>query len=152
MSPSSSTTRIGVRGGAAGGAAMEPGGWNGTVPPAREGLDGLRRKLDGGGAVVAGVLSGTSADAIDGALVRRAAEAPELLTFEALPFEPALGRRVRRVLDGEPTLLRETALLSRDLGRAFGRAAREVAGRAGLEPDLVGSHGQTVWHHDGVDP
>jgi anhydro-N-acetylmuramic acid kinase len=58
---------------------------------------------------------------------------------------------VREVLDGAPVALGEIARLHRDLGRAFGRAARAVADRAGLRLDLVASHGQTVWHHDGVD-
>ncbi|MEO2162354.1 MAG: anhydro-N-acetylmuramic acid kinase, partial [bacterium] len=55
-------------------------------------------------------------------------------------------------LDGEPQDLRQTALLHRDLGRAFGRAVREVCDAAGLRLDLLGSHGQTVYHHDGAEP
>lgn len=109
------------------------------------------------GALVAGVLSGTSADGIDVALCRFRAqgtrlEPPELLEFETQEFPAALGRRVRSVLDAEACDLRGAALLSRDLGRAFGRAARELAQRTGLELDLVGSHGQTVYHHDGQEP
>lgn len=109
------------------------------------------------GAHVAGVLSGTSADGIDVALCRlqragAALEPPQLLRFETLDFPPELGRRVRAALDGEPCDLRAAALLGRDLGRAFGRAAREVADRARIELDLVGSHGQTVYHHDGNEP
>lgn len=118
-------------------------------------IDELRAKLHDGSAVVGGVLSGTSADGIDVALVRfeRAAElgTPRVLAFDTLPFEAELALRVRAVLDGAPTGLRECALLSRDLGRAFGRALRDVARRSALEPDLVGSHGQTVWHHDGCE-
>ncbi len=109
------------------------------------------------GALVAGVLSGTSADGIDVALCRfrlreGALAPPELLLFETLDFPPDLARRVRGVLDGEPCDLRGSALLSRDLGRAFGRAARELALARGLALDLVGSHGQTVYHHDGCEP
>ena len=117
-------------------------------------LDELRRKLALGDAIVAGVLSGTSADGIDVALVRFAPDhgdlgRPELRAFATRPFRADLGDRVRRVLDGRPCGLRETALLSRDLGRAFGRAARELAEERGLALDLAASHGQTVWHHDG---
>ena len=144
--------------------------------------DELRTRLCADGAVVAGVLSGTSADGIDVAITRMRArgitdgersssptptvpnligrqtrvhatsadvEAPELLAFETVPFEDDLRARVRAVLDGAPCGLREAALLSRDLGRAFGRAARELAQHSGVGLDLVGSHGQTVWHHDG---
>lgn len=108
-----------------------------------------------GEAVVAGVLSGTSADGIDVGLTRmRADEAGRLelrlLAFDTLPFEATLQRRLRAVLDGAPTGLRETAWLSRDLGRAFGAAARAFASARGVDLHLVASHGQTVWHHDGL--
>ena len=48
--------------------------------------------------------------------------------------------------------LRQTALLHRDLGRAFGRAARQLARGHRTVLALVGSHGQTVYHHDGQEP
>jgi anhydro-N-acetylmuramic acid kinase len=116
-------------------------------------LPELRVRLCAGEAVVAGVLSGTSADGIDAALVRPAPGArPELLAFRTAPFPAPLGARVRAALDGAPLDARGVALLDRDLGRAFGAAARALADERGLALDLVGSHGQTVWHHDGVEP
>lgn len=131
------------------------------VPP----LEALTRRLRSGDAVVAGVLSGTSGDGIDVALCRFPGAGssvhlagdvgadvgtPVQLAFESRPFEPQLAQRVREALDrGLPDLAR-TALLSRDLGRAFGAAAREVAREHDLELELVGSHGQTVFHHDGT--
>ncbi|HUR27603.1 MAG TPA: anhydro-N-acetylmuramic acid kinase [Planctomycetota bacterium] len=108
-------------------------------------------------ALVAGVLSGTSGDGIDVALTSfpeataQSVGAPKLRAFATLPFPESVRERVRRVLDGEPQGLRESALLSRDLGRAFGAAASAVAKEHGLALDLVASHGQTVWHHDGVE-
>jgi anhydro-N-acetylmuramic acid kinase len=104
-------------------------------------------------ACVAGVLSGTSADGIDVALLRFGASgAPVPLAFATLPFAPELARELRAVLDGAPRGPRELALLTRDLGRAFGNATRAVAEREHLALDLVGSHGQTVYHHDGREP
>ncbi len=121
----------------------------------------LAQRFLGEGALVAGVLSGTSADGIDVGIARiRAREtsaglallAPELLSFACEPYPEALAQRVRAILEGAPCGLREVALLDRDLGRAFGAAARAVAQRMGLALDLVASHGQTLWHHDGVEP
>lgn len=121
------------------------------------GLARLAERVASGEAVVGGVLSGTSADGIDVGLarfVRRggALALSESLAFSTEPFPAELGARVREVLDGVPADLRTTALLHRDLGRAFGAAVAAVARRAGLAPELVGSHGQTVYHHDGREP
>lgn len=113
----------------------------------------LRARLRAGEACVAGVLSGTSADGIDVALTRpRPGARPELLAFATTPFPPELARRVRAALDGALCGLREAALLHRDLGRAFGRAVRALAAASDARPELVGSHGQTVYHHDGDEP
>lgn len=122
-------------------------------------MDELARRFLTEGAHVAGVLSGTSADGIDVGIVRQRARdsdgrvelgAPELLAYATEPYPDDVARRVRAVLEGAPCGLRDVALLDRDLGRAFGRAARAVADRHGVTLDLVASHGQTLWHHDGV--
>ena len=106
--------------------------------------------------LIAGVLSGTSGDGIDVAIARFSGETEltldECVAFETLPFETQLASRVRAVLDGEDLGLRGAALLSRDLGRAFGSAARALAFANGVQLDLVASHGQTVFHHDGEEP
>jgi anhydro-N-acetylmuramic acid kinase len=135
-------------------------------------LPRLAARVQSGEALVAGVLSGTSGDGIDvvlarfdGALARfdgvlargdgsgaaAGLRAPRPVWFDTLPFEPELARRVRSALDGAPLSLREGTLLSRDLGRAFGRAVAHAAREARETAELVGSHGQTVWHHDGLE-
>jgi anhydro-N-acetylmuramic acid kinase len=115
-------------------------------------LGRLWRRLERGGALVAGVQSGTSADGIDVALLRFGLDGPPApLAFATRAFPPDLGAELRRLLDGEPAPLARLARLSRDLGRAFGGAARSLAAEGGVALDLVGSHGQTVYHHDGVE-
>jgi anhydro-N-acetylmuramic acid kinase len=110
----------------------------------------LWARLARGEAVVAGVLSGTSADGIDVALLRFGRSgARATLAFESRPFPDPLRARLRAALDGERLDARAIAFLSRDLGRAFGSAARAVAANHRVALDLVGSHGQTVYHHDG---
>lgn len=116
----------------------------------------LRRRLEEGPVTAAGVLSGTSADGIDVAIVELVPDAaPRQLAFRTSPFPPDVGQRVRKLLErgrGAPTSARHLALLHRDLGRAFGEAVRELAWDSGHWPALVGSHGQTIYHHDDVEP
>ena len=116
-----------------------------------------RQKLVAGEALVAGVLSGTSGDGIDVVLARPRVEGERVVgieaeAFETLPFPESLALRVRLALDGGLEGVRDLALLHRDLGTAFGQAARSVAGGAGRSIDLCASHGLTVYHHDGAEP
>jgi anhydro-N-acetylmuramic acid kinase len=120
-------------------------------------MEQIRRKLELGEARIGGVLSGTSADGIDVSVGRFGLEGGNLRLLEAeihctRPWPEGLAARVRACLDGEPQTLSQVALLHRDLGRAFGIAVREVCVDAGRSLDLLGSHGQTVYHHDGVEP
>lgn len=111
--------------------------------------------------MVGGVLSGTSGDGIDVALAKvdvdldnegleRVVSCTQK-AFETRPFPPGVVSRVREALDGAPLGAREIACLSRDLGFAFGSVALDCARSANLELDLVGSHGLTIYHHDGSE-
>ncbi|NOT31046.1 MAG: hypothetical protein HOP15_11410, partial [Planctomycetes bacterium] len=96
-------------------------------------LSRVWQRLAHGEAVVAGVLSGTSADGIDVALLRFGLEgSPAPLAFETLPFAEPLASELRAALDGQALGAREVALLARDLGRAFGHAALTLTERARL--------------------
>jgi len=99
---------------------------------------------------VVGLMSGTSCDGIDAALVRvrgsGAALEASLDAFVCRPYEPRL--RARALAAGA-ACAPELARLSFDLGEAFADAALAVIEATGLAPTdahLVGSHGQTVFH------
>jgi len=105
---------------------------------------------------VVGLMSGTSADAVDAALVEwpagEAARPFRLLAYREDPLAPALRDRIHRLAAGRvpgSEALRELASLDVELGERFAASARAVVEQAGLgfaEIDAVASHGQTVGH------
>jgi anhydro-N-acetylmuramic acid kinase len=100
-----------------------------------------------------GLMSGTSLDGVDAALVRFSGERPdaELIAFRTLAYDDALRDRVLGLL--ERGSMREAALLHVELARRGAEAARVVLDAAGRSPRdlaLVAVHGQTVWHEPGV--
>lgn len=106
---------------------------------------------------VIGLMSGTSADGVDAALVEWGADvdAPsvQLLAYDEAPFDPGFQQRIHRLAARETPaseVLREFAALDVELGEEFARAAARVTERAGLsfeDVDAIASHGQTVAHH-----
>jgi len=98
-----------------------------------------------------GLMSGTSFDGIDAALVsiapRGAGYALELLRFETYPFEGHVREALLSALPPSDGNVGLVAALHRALGEAFARSARAIAGDDRI--GYVASHGQTVWH-DGV--
>lgn len=97
--------------------------------------------------IVAGVLSGTSLDGIDVALVDVGPRTCRVRRFETRPFAPGLRARILAAYPPARLDALELCALHADLGDAFGEAVRAVA--AGDRLDLIGSHGVTL-AHDGA--
>jgi len=99
---------------------------------------------------VAGVMSGTSADGIDVAIVRivPAKLKPKLtlLAHQAFPFPAALRRAVLAAMDAKSTSTAELARLNWRLGLAYSEAVKETSRKHKMKLDLVGCHGQTLYH------
>jgi anhydro-N-acetylmuramic acid kinase len=98
-----------------------------------------------------GLMSGTSADAVDAALVRigRDPGDVELVAFRGEPIEEALRERIHALAYG-PVELRALVQLDVALGERFAAAALGVAREAGVdlrEIRGIASHGQTVGHY-----
>lgn len=108
--------------------------------------------------LLAGIMSGTSADGIDVALCRitrsqrHAASAPkiELVRHRAFPFAAPLRRAVLQAQDAQRTSAAELARLNWRLGEAYGEAVQSAA--QGYVLDLVGCHGQTIYHQGVAAP
>jgi anhydro-N-acetylmuramic acid kinase len=100
--------------------------------------------------LVIGLMSGTSCDGVDAALVRINGHGDdvgvELVSFLCAPFDDELRERALRAPDANASELNRLNVL---LGIAFANAALELAEASGLnisDVHLIGSHGQTVSH------
>lgn len=102
--------------------------------------------------IYVGLMSGTSLDGIDVAVVRFEGEearpvVAETLAFETRPHDAAFRVRLRAAIRGGGS--EELCALDFELGRRFGDAAADTLDATGVDPAevrAVGSHGQTIWH------
>ena len=99
---------------------------------------------------VAGMMSGTSADGIDVALVRIAPLKQRtkltLLAHESFSFPAPLRRAVLQAMNATSTSTAELARLHWRLGLAYAEAVKATLERHSVKLDLVGCHGQTLYH------
>ena len=100
-----------------------------------------------------GLMSGTSMDGVDAALVRLSgpAEKPRvhLLAFATTPYPYEVRRWLSRLGAGEQATTGAISQLTFVLGELFAEAALTVCRRARVSPrrlTVIGSHGQTVYH------
>jgi anhydro-N-acetylmuramic acid kinase len=102
---------------------------------------------------VIGLISGTSMDAIDAALVELAHAGTTLharvRAFAMFPYDPALRARVVELLPPHAGSTAAVCAVNVLIGEAFAAAALRLAEQANLpieQVDLIASHGQTVYH------
>lgn len=102
--------------------------------------------------LIVGLMSGTSLDGIDAALVRFEGDIPETLHWEVVrtrtyAFDPARREAIHgAVLEGSAEAL---CALHADLGEWLADAVLQLCEDAGIAPrsvEAVASHGQTIWH------
>ena len=101
--------------------------------------------------IVAGVMSGTSADGINVALVEIAARGQEcprhtLLAHAEYGFSAAVRRAILALMNAELARVADLARLNFLLGELYAEAVAKTARKHRLKLDLVGCHGQTLYH------
>jgi anhydro-N-acetylmuramic acid kinase len=103
--------------------------------------------------VVAGVMSGTSADGVDVALCRiapgsREGDSPRVRLIGLLEtrYPKAVREVVLRVMEGEAQTATELSRLNWRLGDIYADCVEKAAEIFGVRVGLVGCHGQTVHH------
>lgn len=100
--------------------------------------------------IVAGIMSGTSADGIDVAVVRIAPGKRRpgltLLAHEGFPYPAGLRRAVLAAMNAASTSTAELARLNWRLGMAYAEAVGATLKKHKVKIDLIGCHGQTLYH------
>lgn len=96
-----------------------------------------------------GLISGTSLDGVDCALVQFSGNKPSLLASHFSPSSAALRQRTLAMCAGTNIDLRLYGEVDIELGRFFAAGVDKLLDKAGVDATVVkaiGSHGQTVWH------
>jgi anhydro-N-acetylmuramic acid kinase len=100
--------------------------------------------------IVVGLMSGTSVDGIDAAVVEVShadgALSVRLVAYREASIDESLRTRIHTLFDPERSRIDEVCEINVLLGEAFAEAAAGAIREAGVEADLIASHGQTVWH------
>src|SRR5229473_6953009 len=103
--------------------------------------------------LVLGLMSGTSADAIDVALASISGAPPgvsaKLLNHTSINFPPQLRKEILRVAEQQPISAGDLSQLNFRLGEIFAEAALAACRRFRISAKkiaLIGSHGQTIFH------
>ncbi|HEV2065565.1 MAG TPA: anhydro-N-acetylmuramic acid kinase [Thermomicrobiales bacterium] len=115
--------------------------------------------VTGSEALCIGLISGTSVDGIDVAVVRidrpGKGARPELVAFETVPYPLAVRAELLSLYDDQANAVPRLCALNVVVGECFAEATLGVCARAGIDLDevaVIGSHGQTVWHQPELDP
>ena len=111
--------------------------------------------MDDASALYLGLISGTSADSIDAALVSFSRGVPQLLAAHSHPWPAALRERMLALAQDEASLdLDGFGRLDVEIGHHFADAALHLLEHNGTSAQAVraiGSHGQTVRHRPSGD-
>lgn len=102
---------------------------------------------------VVGMMSGTSVDGVDAALVEISGTDSEpkvkLLAFENKPYPPQVREKIFSLFTPANATVDKVGYMNFLLGEIYAKSALSVIEKASMKPekiDVIGSHGQTIWH------
>ncbi|MFI4955348.1 MAG: anhydro-N-acetylmuramic acid kinase [Gammaproteobacteria bacterium] len=97
-----------------------------------------------------GLMSGTSVDGIDAALVDFGSEHPKLIASHFSPYSPSLRQTILNLCQPGIDEINRLGDVDVVLGKEFGRTVNNLLKKSGVNPSdihAIGSHGQTIRHH-----
>jgi anhydro-N-acetylmuramic acid kinase len=107
----------------------------------------------GGERLVAGAMSGTSADGVDVAIVRVAGRGrdmtAQLVAHRHRRYDPDMQRLIFSLRGRDPVRMADVGRCCRDVSRAYAAAVNDALSSAGVraaELAAVAAHGQTLYH------
>ena len=108
--------------------------------------------------LVIGLMSGTSVDGIDAAIVEVTGYGLEtevdLIAFETFPFPSGVPQRILALCQPDTGRVDDICEMNFYIGHLFAEAVKHILQKSGMHArdiDLIGSHGQTIHHLPG-DP
>jgi anhydro-N-acetylmuramic acid kinase len=105
--------------------------------------------------IVAGVMSGTSVDGINVAIVDlrgRGRLRHTLFGHDEYPYPAAVRRAILAMMNAESARVADLARMNFLLGELYAEAVAKTARRHRVKVDLVGCHGQTLYHQGAAQP
>ena len=103
--------------------------------------------------IAAGLMSGTSTDGVDAALIKIKVTDPditiEIIDFLTHPYPFEIRMKLNSLIESKTTGLDDITFLNFRIGEIFADALINLSKKARIplkDIDFIGSHGQTVWH------
>jgi anhydro-N-acetylmuramic acid kinase len=99
---------------------------------------------------IAGLMSGTSTDGVDAAIIDFDGENISVLAFDTFEYPPSLRKSIFRLFESQSCLLADICHLNFVIGEVFADAVLKLCRKSKINLstiDLIGSHGQTVFHN-----
>ncbi len=98
-----------------------------------------------------GLMSGTSLDGVDAALVEFKNNRVQLIAFEYQPFSDTIKHQLGQISDAHAMIfLKDYGVMDTQIGLLLARAVEDLLTKANVPANAIkaiGSHGQTIYHH-----
>lgn len=99
---------------------------------------------------VAGLMSGTSADGVDAAIIDIEKDKINVVTYDTFPYPAAVRRGIFKLVESKDAGVADVSHLNFVIGEVFAEAVLKLCRSSGIDLktiDLIGSHGQTIYHN-----